>query len=352
MTCASCGKETPAGARYCLHCGAAQSVPTPIAAVAAAAMASRMSKAVPQAANASQADPASGAPRVKREPLPWPGTGPDTRVAAHGAAHGNDPRTGGETDGDGARTGVARGGAAAGESASAAPAYAAAPRRTGLAALTIAACLAVGIAAAYVGWRTLDGNAGSDRETAKGGGDESIMSSFPPEATPRNARRPAASVPSSQTSPVAPSPPAGEAQVASAPPASSPRAAREAVEAPPAGASAAVAPPVEIKPLPAKPSPRAARRSPAEKAPAAAPAPPAVAPAPEPPPRAPVIAAAPKAAPVVDRWMRMNEELSRCTREDFIMRVICDQRVRLRYCDGYWGKAAQCPGNPGRDHGQ
>jgi hypothetical protein len=30
---------------------------------------------------------------------------------------------------------------------------------------------------------------------------------------------------------------------------------------------------------------------------------------------------------------------------------VCDQRVRLRYCDGYWGKVAQCPGavaNPDR----
>jgi hypothetical protein len=48
----------------------------------------------------------------------------------------------------------------------------------------------------------------------------------------------------------------------------------------------------------------------------------------------------------------MSEELSRCTRQNFIERVVCDQRVRVRYCDGYWGKVAQCPGAPAPDHGQ
>jgi hypothetical protein len=47
----------------------------------------------------------------------------------------------------------------------------------------------------------------------------------------------------------------------------------------------------------------------------------------------------------------MGEELRRCQRESFLSRVVCDQRVRLRFCDGYWGKVAQCPGgvvNPDR----
>ena len=35
-----------------------------------------------------------------------------------------------------------------------------------------------------------------------------------------------------------------------------------------------------------------------------------------------------------------------------INRVVGDQRVRLRYCDGYWGKAQQCPAAPQADHGQ
>jgi hypothetical protein len=41
----------------------------------------------------------------------------------------------------------------------------------------------------------------------------------------------------------------------------------------------------------------------------------------------------------------MSEELRRCQSESFLARVVCDQRVRLRFCDGYWGKVAQCPGN-------
>jgi hypothetical protein len=57
-------------------------------------------------------------------------------------------------------------------------------------------------------------------------------------------------------------------------------------------------------------------------------------------------------APVSDRWTRMNEEMSRCTREDFITRVICSQRVRFRYCEGYWGKVEQCPASPPPERGQ
>lgn len=58
-------------------------------------------------------------------------------------------------------------------------------------------------------------------------------------------------------------------------------------------------------------------------------------------------AAAPAAKPrASDHWVQMNDSLSRCTRQDFINRVICDQRVRIRYCDGYWGKVAQCPVSP------
>jgi hypothetical protein len=66
-------------------------------------------------------------------------------------------------------------------------------------------------------------------------------------------------------------------------------------------------------------------------------------------------AAAPPAAEAaapVDRWTRRKEEMSRCTREDFIARVICGQRVRFRYCDGYWGKVPACPGSPAPERGQ
>ena len=61
------------------------------------------------------------------------------------------------------------------------------------------------------------------------------------------------------------------------------------------------------------------------------------------------VAAAP--SPVVDRWAQFTEELHRCQSEGFLSRVVCDQRVRIRFCDGYWGKVPQCPGgivNPDR----
>ncbi|MGE5105052.1 MAG: hypothetical protein ACM3NZ_09905, partial [Betaproteobacteria bacterium] len=71
------------------------------------------------------------------------------------------------------------------------------------------------------------------------------------------------------------------------------------------------------------------------------------------PPAAPRAAANPPApAAHVDRWQRMEEDMSHCTREDFISRVICGQRVRFKYCDGYWGKVPQCPASPPPERGQ
>ena len=90
-------------------------------------------------------------------------------------------------------------------------------------------------------------------------------------------------------------------------------------------------PPVAVAPTPSPPADEAV----------AAPAPPPVRAAPAPP--------APRAT---DHWAQMSDDLTRCKREDFIKRVVCDQRVRLRYCDGYWGKVQQCPAAPQADHGQ
>lgn len=61
-------------------------------------------------------------------------------------------------------------------------------------------------------------------------------------------------------------------------------------------------------------------------------------------------AQAPAAPPVNDHWARMDEDMAKCTREDFINRVICAQRVKYRYCPGYWGKVPQCPGSPASEH--
>jgi hypothetical protein len=45
---------------------------------------------------------------------------------------------------------------------------------------------------------------------------------------------------------------------------------------------------------------------------------------------------------VPDRWQAMNAELARCSRENFIAGILCDQRTRWQYCDGYWGQVPQC----------
>lgn len=143
--------------------------------------------------------------------------------------------------------------------------------------------------------------------------------------------------------------------------------------APAPGASAPGAGPAGVKP--AEPAPPTAAlpplptiverelvpHSPAAGKPAtskrAVAAPKAAAPPPEAPPEIePVRAAAP--APVVgvpppvpriDPWQQMGEAIGRCP-PGFLDHVMCEQRIRLQYCEGHWGKVAQCPGGPSDDH--
>ena len=349
MKCSSCGSENPPGARYCAQCGAEQSIPTPIAAVAAAGMAPRpRNAAIPQAANAAQADPppadlareASGIERRAGAPLRWQrdvdralassgNAGPDTATPtpppATMAGERGPPQTPPPDP----------------------PAYASAPRRAGLAAALVAACFVLALLA-WSASRMFRGESTTAADATQSDAGESVMSAFPPEATPQRSRRDAATGPS----PGAATPDAGagasDAAHATSTP-STPTGERTAPE----GTPGAAPPPVEIKPLPPRPAHRSARPTPAAKAPvppeaSAPPRAPAIAP---PPAKAPAVAVGPSAAPV-DRWAKMNDELSRCTRSDFIARVVCDQRVRFRYCAGYWGKVAQCPGNPAPERGQ
>jgi hypothetical protein len=44
-----------------------------------------------------------------------------------------------------------------------------------------------------------------------------------------------------------------------------------------------------------------------------------------------------------DRWQLLADALVKCENETFLANVICVQRARWQYCDGYWGKVAQCP---------
>ena len=68
----------------------------------------------------------------------------------------------------------------------------------------------------------------------------------------------------------------------------------------------------------------------------------AVAPPPE--PERIAAAPAPPPPPVTDRWQNMRDALTQCDREGILGGLICGQRVRVQYCEGYWGKVAQCPG--------
>jgi hypothetical protein len=57
----------------------------------------------------------------------------------------------------------------------------------------------------------------------------------------------------------------------------------------------------------------------------------------------------PKPVPRADPWQQMNEAIGRCP-AGFLGRVVCEQKVRLQYCEGQWGKVPQCPGGPRADH--
>jgi hypothetical protein len=130
--------------------------------------------------------------------------------------------------------------------------------------------------------------------------------------------------------------------------------------APPAAGASAAAAPIEIKPLPPHPAAaRAAHRASSTKTASATDQSREEAPAPvsESMQRAAAVAPTHVATQSAvshprDRWARMDDDLARCTREDFIARVVCGQRVRFHYCSGYWGKVSQCPGSPAPEHGQ
>jgi hypothetical protein len=313
MACASCGKQIAAGVRYCIHCGAEQAVPTPIAAVAAALMARAGER---EAANAAHAESVAGM-----------------------TAHSNPRRS---DDAASSRRGIV-----AANAEPARPVYARRPGRGSLAVALIAGCalVALAVAAAFT-WRLEQAPTATSIFETVG---QKVRASA---ATP--------ALPTAE-----PSPATGTTTAATA----EPSAAREAapsspgarVALPASGDTASGAqPPVEIKPLPPRPNAsRSAHAGAAAKPPNApalpatqaesAPAPAVAAPAPVAPK---VAAAAPGASHVADRWQRLDADLSRCTREDFITRVICAQRARFRYCDGYWGKVAASPGSPQPERGQ
>ena len=123
------------------------------------------------------------------------------------------------------------------------------------------------------------------------------------------------------------------------------------VEAPQADASTPAVESVQVTLLPEKPSPRKAateaRKKPStravpgatdttgeSKATIAAPAPAKVAP--------PPVAAPAPARPVPDRWETMNAALAACSSETLLAGVMCTERVRYQFCEGFWGQVPQC----------
>jgi len=146
---------------------------------------------------------------------------------------------------------------------------------------------------------------------------------------------------SSSATPAVPSPPAADAESAR-------------INPPPASA------PAPLPPLPAiverelvPHAPAAVKSAPSKRA---TPAPKVVIPPPEAPAAVEIVKPQPAPPPPApkpqvrsDPWQQMSEAIARCPAE-FLGRLVCEQRVRLQYCEGQWGKVPQCHGGPSADH--
>jgi hypothetical protein len=59
----------------------------------------------------------------------------------------------------------------------------------------------------------------------------------------------------------------------------------------------------------------------------------------------------PAQAPQPDPWPVMDASLARCS-GDLFARILCDQQVRRRFCEGRWGEVPECTNGVINDHGQ
>ena len=215
-----------------------------------------------------------------------------------------------------------------------APAYAAAPRRSGLlyALAGVVALAALAAMAIYMfGARgplpsvlpaePRASDAGPSRDAARAALDEASKSVLHPSAPPPGDPAAAPSLPA-VAPPMAPAPQASRDEP---PPAATPPRAAAASDAPRAAPRPAA---------PTQPAPRAP--SPPPKAASAPPQPPA-------PAAAPATAAAPEQVASAERFAQMRDEMARCSTTSLIPRIQCEQRIRARYCDGYWGTVRDCP---------
>jgi hypothetical protein len=229
------------------------------------------------------------------------------------------------------------------------PAYANAPRRSGLllalagiVALAAAAALAIFLFGATAPPMTAGSKVQGDEAkqamaAAKAALDEASRSVLQPPAPSAPATEPPAPTqapPPSADSPKAETPPPASAEAPKAEPAAPPPT--------PEMAAAARAPDKAQTVAKAEPPKTAVRPPPAK----------AASPVTEPPKTlaaAPVIPA-PAEVPKTDRWDQMKAEMAQCSSGSLIPRIQCEQRIRSRYCEGYWGSVPACP--TGRtDHG-
>jgi predicted component of type VI protein secretion system len=69
---------------------------------------------------------------------------------------------------------------------------------------------------------------------------------------------------------------------------------------------------------------------------------------------APIVVASIDPRDIADntRWQHMRDEVAACAGQGHLFdAVLCDQRVRLRYCDDWWGRASECPSGRQADYG-
>ena len=295
MNCAVCGKDNQPGTRFCVHCGAALAAPRPAAGAPAVTAAATVVR------------PAA-APPPPPLPPPAPPIPSDTVVRA----------------------------AAPPLDTAAAPAYDVNPGVGGGRVLLAIGLAALVIAAGFVGYKIFGGSAEVKDSFAK----------FDSPATPRETPPPPAARPAEPAS----QPPPESAKVEEKPTTPPPEAMKS--EAPKTDALKAPADVEKAKgPPPVKTDAKAPAKTPSTTPPVAASAAPAIPPAARAPAPAPVPVAPAAAPPVQDRWAQMAAEQQQCKTENLFNRVICDQKVRLRYCKDYWGTVPQCPGavaNPDR----
>ena len=77
--------------------------------------------------------------------------------------------------------------------------------------------------------------------------------------------------------------------------------------------------------------------------------PPEMRPAPAPAPVVAAVAPPPPAVRPPDRMQLLAQAFAQCPTDGVLARMVCEQKARIQYCDGYWGQASLCPnGAPDR----